>query len=88
LSALPTREKEGLHAIGCFAAWCMTIYGYYFADANFDFAAYITLIVTLALNELVTLWWRVGRFRRLLAIDSRRSVSSLPPASLAAGPPQ
>ena len=75
LSDLPTREKEGLHAIGCFAAWCMTMYGYYFSDTNFDFAAYTTLIFTLAFNELVTLWWRIGRFRRLLAID--RSVSTL-----------
>jgi hypothetical protein len=75
LSDLPTRAKEGLCAIGCAAACGMTVYGY-FGDANFDFAAYVTLIGTLALNELVTLWWRIDRFRRLLAIDRRRSVSA------------
>ena len=46
----------------------MSWYGY-FRNANFDVAAYGTLIITLALNELITLWWRIDRFRRLLAID-------------------
>jgi hypothetical protein len=68
LSDLPSRTKEGLCAIGCAAACGMTVYGY-FRNANFDVAAYVTLITTLALNELVTLCWRIDRFRRLLTID-------------------
>lgn len=75
LSDLPNRTKEGLCAIGCIAACGMTVYGY-FRNANFDIAAYVTLIGALALNELVTLWWRIDRFRRLLAIDRHRSVSA------------
>lgn len=75
LSDLPTRAKEGLSAVGCVAALGMTVYGY-FGNVNLDFAAYIALIGTLALNELVTLWWRIERFRRLLAIDRSRSVSA------------
>jgi hypothetical protein len=72
LSDLPTRTKEALCVIGCAAALGITVYGYY-ENANFDFAAYVTLISTLTLNELVTLRWRIQRFRRLLAIDRRYS---------------
>jgi len=75
LSDLPTRAKEGLCVVGCAAALGITVHGY-FGNANFDFVAYVTLIGTLALNELVTLWWRIKRFWRLLAIDRRRSVSA------------
>jgi hypothetical protein len=70
LANLPTRTKEGLCAIGCAAACFMSVYGY-FSSANIDYVAYVTLIGTLALNELITLWWRIFRFRRLLAIDRR-----------------
>ena len=73
LSDLPTRAKEGLGAAGCAAACVISAYGY-FRNANFDFVAYLLLIGTLALNELVTLWWRIDRFQRLLAIDKRRFV--------------
>jgi hypothetical protein len=73
LSDLPTRTKEALCVIGCAAALGITVYGHY-ENANFDFAAYVTLISTLTLNELVTLRWRIQRFRRLLAIDRRYSV--------------
>jgi hypothetical protein len=76
LSDLPTRIKEGFCAIGCAIACGMTVYGY-FNNTNFDFAAYAILIGTLAVNELVTLWWRIDRFRRLLLID-RSSAVSLP----------
>ncbi|MGB0085321.1 MAG: hypothetical protein WBP94_08125 [Rhodomicrobiaceae bacterium] len=71
LSELPTRTKEALCAIGCATACGIAAYGY-FSNINLDIASYFTLIGTLALNELVTLWWRIKRFRLLLAIDRRR----------------
>ena len=71
LSDLPTGTKEGFCVIGCAAACGITAYGY-FHNTNFDSAAYVILIATLAFNELITVWWRIIRFARLLAIDRRR----------------
>jgi hypothetical protein len=76
LSELPTRTKEGLCATGCAVSCGIAIYGF-FSGAKVDFIAYAILIGTLALNELVTLGWRIVRFRRLLAIDAR----ALPPGT-------
>jgi hypothetical protein len=74
LSTLPHLTKEAFCAIGCAVACGMTVYGY-FNNMDLDFAAYATLIGTLVVNELVTLWWRIGRFRRLLSIDRRPAAS-------------
>jgi hypothetical protein len=68
LAELPTRTKEGLCTLGCAMSCAIAAYGY-FSNVDVSFTAYVILIVTLALNELITLWWRIDRFLRLLAID-------------------
>jgi hypothetical protein len=75
LSDLPNRTKEGLCVMGCAAAFGLAVYGYV-AHVDLDAAAYTVLIVTLALNELINLVWRIKRFHLLLAIDQRFAVSA------------
>jgi hypothetical protein len=64
----PTNIKEVSCALGCIIAFSLAAYGF-LTNENFDVEAYVVLIATLVLNEVITLWWRVERFRRLLAID-------------------
>ncbi|WP_423874809.1 hypothetical protein [Bradyrhizobium sp.] len=41
----------------------------WFRKENFDFEAYSVLVATQVVNEVITVWWRIERFRRLLKID-------------------
>ena len=64
----PTNIKEVCCALGCIIAFGFAVCGY-LTNENFDVEAYVVLIATLVLNEVITVWWRVERFRRLLKID-------------------
>lgn len=83
LSELPTSVKEWLTAVGCAAA-CVTAALGYVSGSGLDVAAYEILIVATLLNELITLWWRIKRFRLLLAVDRCRPVHA-PATSLSSG---
>jgi hypothetical protein len=64
----PTTIKEVCCALGCAAAFLVAAYGY-LTNKQLDVEAYLILITTLVVNEIITVWWRIERFRRLLAID-------------------
>lgn len=65
LFELPHLLKEALRATGCAIAFCIAIYGYFNNIEWLNYFSYIILIVTLILNEIVTLRWRFDRDRRL-----------------------
>jgi hypothetical protein len=64
--------KEAFTAAGCAVACGMATFSY-FGYADFAIVAYIILIITLTLNELFTLRWRIDRFRRLMAVDRQHT---------------
>jgi hypothetical protein len=63
-----TNVKEVFCAFGCIVAFGFAVFGC-LTKENFDVEAYVILIATLVLNEVITVWWRIERFRRLLEID-------------------
>jgi hypothetical protein len=67
LFALPHLCKELLCLVGCATAFGLAIYGY-LNGSDLSLPAYATLIGTQVLNEIITMWWRVGRYFRLKAI--------------------
>lgn len=71
----PTYIKEGLCAFGCIIAFGFAAFGY-LTGKDFDSYGYVILIATLVLNEVITVWWRIERFRRLLKIDPAPSLGS------------
>jgi hypothetical protein len=65
-----TSAKEGFSIVGSAVAFGFAAFGR-FTRENFDFEAYSILVVTQIVNEVITVWWRIERFRRLLKIDRR-----------------
>lgn len=65
LFELPHLLKEALRAAGCAIAFGVAAYGYFNNIERLNYFAYIILIGTLILNEIVTLRWRIDRDRRL-----------------------
>jgi hypothetical protein len=72
LFQLPQLMKEAGCVIGCVAALGIGLYGY-FNKIDIYAIAYITLIGTLLINELITLWWRFQRYQRLKQIDDQKT---------------
>lgn len=66
---LPHLSKEIACSVGCATAWLVTSYGYV-KNIDLDTTAYVILMATLVLNEIVTLYWRIVRFCRLTDIDN------------------
>jgi hypothetical protein len=65
LFELPQFRKEMLRVVGCAIALGVAAYGNYSSDKRLDAAAYVILIATLVLNEVVTVRWRFIRDGRL-----------------------
>lgn len=53
--------KEAGCALGCFLSCSIATYGYFY-HKDFDAASYIILIITLVINEIITVWWRFKRY--------------------------
>jgi hypothetical protein len=68
-----TVAKEAFSVFGSAVAFMLAIFGWLSAR-NFDFAAYSILIFTQVVNEVITMWWRIDRFLRLLKIDTPRQL--------------
>jgi hypothetical protein len=66
LFALPHLTKELLCIYGCATAFGFAIYGYA-NGIDMSLPAYVMLIGTQVLNEIITMWWRIDRFMRLKA---------------------
>jgi hypothetical protein len=62
---LPHLPKEAACAAGCAVALAVAIYGYVKSSEQADVLAYMALMGTLVLNEIVTWWWRIRRDQRL-----------------------
>ena len=71
LFELPHLPKEAGCVLGCATALGVSVYGYV-ENRNLDTVAYVTLIATLIVNELITLWWRMRRYQRLKQIDDEQ----------------
>jgi len=65
---LPHLRKEGWRAAGCAVALSVAVYAYLRELERISSLAYIVLIGTLVLNEVITWWWRIDRDRRLKLI--------------------
>ncbi|WP_426424126.1 hypothetical protein [Bradyrhizobium genosp. A] len=63
-----TSAKEAFSIIGSAVAFGIAVLGW-LRNENLDFEAYWILLATQVANEIVTVWWRVDRFRRLVRID-------------------
>ena len=68
LFELPHLCKELGCIIGCATAAGVAIYGY-FNGTDLNGPAYVTLIGTQIINEIITMWWRIDRYIQLKAID-------------------
>lgn len=85
LFSLRHLRKEAANVAGCAIAFGLAAYGYV-VGRDYSAVSYIILIVVLVLNEAVTLWWRIDRFRRLLAVDDRmKAVAAEQPAPVLSG---
>jgi hypothetical protein len=69
----PHLLKETARAIGCALAFTLALYGYLNETTEFNVAAYIVLIATLVINEIITMDWRIRMFFEMKAIDDRKS---------------
>jgi hypothetical protein len=65
LFELPHLWKEAGRVAGCAVAFGVATYGYVNNTDRLNVFAYSILIGTLVLNEIVTVWWRIIRDRRL-----------------------
>ena len=63
-----TSAKEVFSIVGSAVAFVFAALGW-LTKKNFDFEAYGILLATQVVNEVITIWWRVERFRQLLKID-------------------
>lgn len=68
LTELPTRAKEGLCIVGCSFSAILSIYSYG-KNTSAHVAAYLVLILTLIVNEIVAHRWRKLRFHRLRSLE-------------------
>jgi hypothetical protein len=68
-----TSAKEAFSVVGSAIPFGLALFGY-FTKQSFDFAAYSILISTQVINEIITMWWRIGRFRHLLKIDTQKQL--------------
>jgi hypothetical protein len=80
LFSKPHLRKETLRAAGCGLALAIALYGYATETDQFDYIAYLVLIVTLISNEFITVRWRVRMFLDMKAIDDRAKGRATPPA--------
>jgi hypothetical protein len=67
----PHLWKEAGRAVGCGLAFAVSLSGYLRNTTSLDFAAYIILIGTLVLNEVITLRWRYRMFSEMRDIDRK-----------------
>jgi hypothetical protein len=65
----PHLWKEGARIVGCGLALAAAVAGYIHQSSEMNLAAYAILIVTLVLNEIVTMRWRYGMFHKMRAIE-------------------
>jgi hypothetical protein len=68
---LPHLWKETGRALGCGTSAALAITGHFQGDRRLTAAAYIVLIATLMLNEIITVRWRLERRARLNDINKR-----------------
>ena len=70
----PHLWKEGGCAIGCGVALCVAVAAHFVASDRLKSTAYVLMIVTLLVNEIVTWRWRAIRDRRWREIDEKFNV--------------
>jgi hypothetical protein len=73
----PHLLKEILRTVGCGVSFIVAGCAYIYEKEWLEIAAYLLLIFTLFLNELVTVRWRLIRDSRLRAIDEREGRSRM-----------
>lgn len=76
LFKLPNLWKEAGRVAGCGIAFGVAIVGYLKSTDWPITLAYVLLIGTLILNEIITVRWRLDRDNRLEAIDEKRKTAS------------
>ena len=76
----PHLAKETARVAGCAVAFALSLYGYANNTGQFDALAYIALIMTLVINEWVTVTWRVKMFFEIKRIDDQKKVVEAMPS--------
>jgi hypothetical protein len=71
----PHLWKESGRVAGCAAAFAVSIVGYMSGSHRLIFAAYIILIATLIINEIITIRWRVTMYWDLKAVDDKNRIN-------------
>jgi hypothetical protein len=65
LFKLPHLWKEAGRTAGCVVALCIASFGHRSHNERLNTLAYEILVATLTVNEIITLWWRILRDRKL-----------------------
>jgi hypothetical protein len=73
----PHLTKEVLRTLGCACSFLMAGAAYLYQEPRLETGAYIVLIATLLINEVITVRWRLVRDSRLREVDEKAGKSRM-----------